>query len=175
MRVPTIITQQFTLRAHRMSDVASIVRNVNDRTIARNTAAIPYPYRPSDARTWILRCQRKNRQAVPTDIVWVIDVGGGAVGAIGLHHIKPRHKAELGYWLGKSYREQGIMSAAVALVTRWGFQHLSLARIYAFTYVYNPISSQVLLKNGFRYEGRLRKNTRKSGKLVDVNVYAKVK
>jgi len=48
-----IKTQRFTLRSFQLSDAEDVARNVNDRTIALNTATIPYPYPLSLAKKWM--------------------------------------------------------------------------------------------------------------------------
>ena len=52
-RIPTLKTERLVLRAPRREDAADIVRLINDRRIAENTARIPHPYRLADAKDWI--------------------------------------------------------------------------------------------------------------------------
>ncbi len=166
-----IVTKKCTLRAPSLRDVDAIARYAHDKTIARNTAALPYPYTTRDARTWITRCQRRNRAAQPTGQTWLIEVGGEAVGAISLMSIKSKHKAELGYWLGKPFRGQGIMPAAIRGVLRYAKNTLHLQVVYAFTYTYNPSSGRALQKAGFTKRGTLVQFSKKDGRYVDDIIY----
>jgi [ribosomal protein S5]-alanine N-acetyltransferase len=96
------------------------------------------------------------------------------LGGIDLNNIK-EHKAEIGYWLGKDYWGQGIMTEAVRLITTYGFEKLGLRRIYAHVFVFNKASMTVLKKAGFKYEGKLRKHAKKGDKFLDSFLFAKVK
>ena len=103
-----------------------------------------------------------------------IDIYGSVIGAVALENIK-KHKAELGYWLGKKYWNKGIMTEAIRIMTDIGFKKLKLARIYAYTFPKNTSSRKVLEKNGYKLEGLLRKDELKDGKIYDTTIYAKTK
>ena len=49
----TIRSKQFILRPFRKGDEGSLIKNINNKKIARNTLRIPYPYKKKDARFWI--------------------------------------------------------------------------------------------------------------------------
>ncbi len=100
-----------------------------------------------------------------------------AIGSIGfsLGQDVHRYTAELGYWLAEPYWNRGIITEAIQAVTNYAFEKLELVRIYAEPYDSNPASSQVLEKNGFQYEGRLKANVYKDGKVKDQLMYAKTK
>ena len=78
-----------------------------------------------------------------------------------------RHTAEIGYWLGEPYWGRGIGSAAVEKLVQHGFHKLNLMRIQAAVFSYNEPSIHVLLKNGFKHEGVMRKKVFKDGKFHD--------
>ena len=60
------------------------------------------------------------------------------------------------------------MSEATKPVLNFGFENLSLNKIYAYHMVRNSASSRVLQKNGFQPEGLLRQRVRKWGIFEDV-------
>ena len=107
------------------------------------------------------------------ELNFAIDINGKVVGSIGFNKID-KHKAELGYWLGEKYWRQGIMTSAVKLLTKYAFKELGLKRIYAYIFSFNRASRRVLEKSGYKYEGRLRKNVLKDGKLIDELLFAKI-
>jgi RimJ/RimL family protein N-acetyltransferase len=86
-----------------------------------------------------------------------------------------RQTAELGYWLGEKLRRRGIMSEAVAVFTGFYLDNFSLCRIYAEPFANNPASARILEKAGFVFEGRLKNNVIKDGKLLDSLLYAKTR
>jgi len=167
----TLYGTHFALRPLRMSDLESLLVHINDRAVARNTLTIPYPCRRREERTWLRGAVHKKKGQV----LWAIDVDGRAVGTIGLHHLESRHKAELGYWLGRDYWGQGIVTEAVELVTHYAFSTLHLRRVYAYVFPFNGGSQRVLEKAGYVREGLLRKNVNKKGKILDEIVYAKIR
>ncbi len=171
----TLSGSGFVLRPYSKEDAASIVQHVNDQDIARNTAAIPYPYTLKMAKDWIVKCQKNAQKKPLEDLVFAIAVDGSVVGAIGLHHIEAKHKCELGYWLGRAYWGRGIVTEAVRLATEYAFTRLHLQRVYAKVFPYNPASMRVLEKTGFVLEGIMKKSFKKDGKLVDEHLYAKVR
>ena len=96
------------------------------------------------------------------------------VGCVDLMHYVPRHKAEIGYWLGRRFWGKGIMSVAVREVATFAFKKLKLKRVYAYTFPANKGSARVLQKNGFHREGVLRKSVVKKGKFFNDILWAKV-
>ena len=168
-----ITAKQFILRPIKASDASGLQRNINDRTIYRNTLHIPHPYTLKDARDWIKKNQQQQKQKRPDAVSFAIEINDEVVGGTGLHNIVWEHKAELGYWLGRKYWGQGLMTKIVREVLKYGFQELKLKRIYAFTFPHNKASARVLQKNGFKQEGYLKKNVKKADRLIDEYLFAK--
>ncbi|MFA6553743.1 MAG: GNAT family protein [Patescibacteria group bacterium] len=170
-----IKTKRFILRPVRLSDAKSMVANINDKEISRQTLNIPYPYTLRDANKWLKRKTSYYRKAIPPSIPFAIEIDKKMAGCVDLMHFVPRHKSELGYWLGRGYRGQGIMTAAVREVVALAFNKLRLKRVYAYTFPANKVSARVLQKNNFCREGVLRNNVVKKGTLLDDVIWAKVK
>jgi len=174
MKLPIIQTKDFSLRPYKKEDAESLAKNINNKKIYENTLNIPYPYTLKDAQEWIAENLKELKKENPSKINFVIDLNGETSGAIGFHQIEP-HKAELGYWLAEKYWGRGIMTQAVKLVTKFGFQGLGLAKIYVYVFSFNKASQRVLEKANFKFEGILRKNRLKDGKLIDSHLFAKIK
>jgi len=170
-----IKTKRFILRPVRLSDARSLVTHINDKEIARQTLHIPYPYFLGEAHRWLKRKTQYYRMKTPPSIPFAIEINKELVGCVDLMHFVPRHTSELGFWLGRRFRGQGIMTATVREVAAFAFEKLKLRRVYAYTFPPNKVSARVLQKNGFRREGLLRKNSMKNGKYLDDIVWAKVK
>jgi len=169
-----IRSKRFILRPFRKGDEKSLMKNINNRIIARNTLRIPYPYKLKDARWWINHNLKLNKKKKKHEINFAVEINGEVVGGIGLDKIYD-HCAEIGYWLGKKYWGQGIMTEAVKLVTKYAFEKLGLRRIYAFVFLFNKASAAVLKNTGFKCEGKLRKHVKKDNKFLDDLLFAKVK
>jgi len=174
MRMPTIKAKGFILRPFKKGDETSIVKNINNKKIAKATLSILYPYSKKDAVSWIGKNLKFYKQLKPKQINLAISIDDEIVGGIGLTDING-HKAEIGYWLGENYWGRGIATAAAELITEYAFSRLGLKRIYAYVFAFNKASARVLEKAGFIYEGKLRKNVIKDGKPMDDLLFARVK
>ena len=172
--VPTIKSSLFALRPFRKGDEKSLQENINHKDIYRYTLRIPYPYTLRHAKEFVKSCLLAYKKKDAAELRFAIDVNGGVVGGIGLREIDG-HKAEIGYWLAKKDWGRGIMTAAVKLVSNYGFRQMRLRRVYAMVSAKNKASARVLEKAGFRFEGLLRKLYKKDGKLIDAMSHAKVK
>lgn len=158
-----------TIRAWRKSDAEALARHADSRAVWLNLRdRFPHPYTRKDARAWI-RAARRSRP--PT--FFAIDVGGEAVGAIGLHPQPDvlSRSMEIGYWLGEPFWGRGIATEAVVAMTRYGFENFDVARLFGYVFDWNPASCRVLEKAGYRLEGRLRKAVTKDGRTMDMLIY----
>jgi len=171
IKAATIKTRYFTLRPLRQSDAQSIAKHINDKTIFRNTLAIPYPYTLRDALDWLKRVKNHSRRKNPTWISFGIEIDGEVCGDISLMKIHG-HKAEIGYWLGREHWGKGIMTKAVIEITRYGFDRLGFRRIYANIFPHNKASMRVVEKAGYKFEGIQKKAVKKGDRLIDEYLFA---
>jgi len=167
--------EKFILRLFKKSDAKALAKNGNNKEVYNNTLRIPHPYTLKDAREWIEKNIREDKNKERKMINFVIDIDGELVGSIGFSGIEKEHKAELGYWLGEDYWGKGIITEAIKIVEKYGFRELGLKRIQAQVFAFNKGSARVLEKNNYKLEGILRKDVKKDGKYIDAYVYSKVK
>jgi RimJ/RimL family protein N-acetyltransferase len=163
----------FNLRSWKETDAASLVRHANNERIAMNLRdGFPHPYTMEDARSWI-KMVKENKK----DPIFAIEIEGEACGGIGLHGGQDvyRFNAEIGYWLSEQYWGKGIVSEAVRIVIRYGFDHYPWTRIYAGVFSNNPASMKVLEKAGFLREAIFKKSVKKRGSYLDEHVYSILK
>ena len=170
----TLRSKSFVLRPFRRGDETSLRRNINNGKIYRYTLRIPHPYTLKHAKEWVHKNLQLQRKEKPSQVSFAIDSNGEVIGGIGLSSIE-NHKAELGYWLAEKHWGKGIMTKAVKLVCNFGFRSLKLKRIYATVQPRNKPSVGVLEKNGFLFEGIMKKSYKKDGKLLDGLMYAKTR
>jgi RimJ/RimL family protein N-acetyltransferase len=93
----------------------------------------------------------------------IIDCKDGRhVGNIKLGPVSPRHLcADVSYFIGeKSCWGRGLASEAISLAADFGFRSLGLNRVQAGVYGSNLGSIRALERNGFRAEGRWRRQLR---------------
>ncbi len=162
----------FAIRSYRADDAPALARRANNPRVAENLRdRFPFPYTLADAHEWLAAALRQDPETN-----FAIEVDGRLAGTIGLELGEDvyRHSAEIGYWLGEDCWGRGIASAAVRLLSDWGFDELGLLRIHAFVFENNPASVRVLEKAGFELEGRMRSAVVKNGRVMDQWVYGKV-
>ena len=112
--VPVLETERLVLRAPHRGDVKAIVRLVNDRRVAENTARIPHPYGVDDAEGFLAGINRQDGEAT-----FAITRGGDVIGICG---VEPRESSrEIGYWLGALYWGRGYATEAVRAVIDHAF------------------------------------------------------
>ena len=153
-----------------MGDEHSLVRHANNYEIWRRLRDLfPHPYTNADAEQWISFVQHQDSQTH-----FAIEVHGEAAGGIGLQLGSDieRRSAEIGYWLGEAFWGRGIATAAVGVLTRYGFEALNLTRIFAIPFASSSASIRVLEKCGYICEGTMRRSAIKEGVVIDQVLYA---
>lgn len=160
----------FTLRPFRPDDLAALVKHANDPTVAAHlTDAFPHPYTEAHGRAFL----EQALQSPP--LRRCIELNGECVGAIGLHPKVDlwRRNLELGYWLAKEHRGQGIMTEAIRQMVRLGFETFpEVTRIHATPFGSNIASQKALEKAGFTLEAKLLGTLVKNGRVEDEWIYA---
>ena len=161
------------LRLPVRADVDDITLACQDPELQR-WIPVPVPYERVHGEQWV--DDTLSSWAQDHELRWVIveRVAGGAtgrptsgpVGAIGLHARDPTMR-EVGYWMAPWARGRGIMTQAVRLVCRWGFDELDLGRIEWWANVGNHASRRVAEKAGFTMEGTVRARLLHRGVRVD--------
>jgi [ribosomal protein S5]-alanine N-acetyltransferase len=105
----------------------------------------------------------------------VIREGGSLIGSVGFDGLTKGHRAEIGYWLAKDWWGRGIMTAVVGRACEYAFAEWKLVRITAHVFESNIASARVLEKNGFEFEGLLRKHHLKDGTFLNSRLFALVR
>ena len=80
--------------------------------------------------------------------------------------------AAIGYWVGECYSRRGHMHAALTTILPFVFQVLGLHRLEAACIPENEASRALLLKVGFREEGRARRYLQINGQWRDHVLFA---
>jgi len=166
---------QVSLRKWSTEDAESLVRILNNTKILDNLRdGIPYPYTLSDALGYIKNMLDSDENDV---FAFAIICDGEVVGSIGVFRQGNIHSktAELGYYVAEEYWGRGIATQAVKKVCEYVFENSDILRIYAEPFSRNTPSCRVLQKAGFFYEGTLRSNAVKCGKVEDMKMYSLLK
>ncbi len=99
------------------------------------------------------------------------------LGGIGLTNIRRgiTQSGTLGYWIGKTYARQGIMTEALRCVLSFAFGNLDLHRVEAACLPANAASRGLLEKCGFRQEGYATEYLKINGVWSDHALFAKLR
>lgn len=96
-------------------------------------------------------------------------------GAGGLNNLSKEHKkAEIGFWLFTEFWGQGIMTEAMPLICKYGFDKLGMHRIEGFVETENLICKKAMDKLDFKHEGTMRDCEIKNGRFISLDIYAKI-
>lgn len=163
---------EFALRKWRLSDAKELAAALNNKRILNNLRdGLPFPYTEQDGRAYIIAMLSANENDTFAYAITAEDHVIGSIGAFRQGNIH-RQTAELGYYLAEEYWGQGIMSGAIRQLCDTVFQTTDILRIYAEPFSYNAGSRRALEKAGFRYEGLMKNNAVKNGKMVDMALYS---
>ena len=135
---------------------------------------LPYPYTEQDGKEFISAMLSADESET---FAFAITVDNMVIGSISIFRQGNIHRqtAELGYYIAEEYWSKGIMTEAVKQICEYVFAKSDIIRIYAEPFAYNIASCRVLEKVGFQYEGTLRSNAVKNGKVIDMEMYSLLK
>lgn len=160
------------LRAFRDADAARIVEACSDERTQTWLSRMPSPYGVADALDYVRRTT--HARATGDGIDWAVTEPetDEVIGSVGIFDLtEDLAIAEVGYWTHPSARGRGVMTSAVDLVLRYGFEELGIRRMKAHTAVDNAASRHVLEANGMTVQGLERLGTSVAGARADAMVY----
>lgn len=169
---PKLKTKRLLLRPFELSDAERIRILAGDRLIADKMLNIPHPYEKGVAEEWISTHKLKFESGEGIHFAIVLNSTRELIGAIGLNIKKKYNRAELGYWIGKEYWNQGYCTEASRAVVDYGFRQLKLNKITSSHFIRNPASGKVMRKIGMKKEGVRKEHVIKWGKYEDIINYA---
>lgn len=163
------------IRKWELSDAKDLAMALSNKKVQDNLRdGFPYPYTEQDGKDFISTMLSADENET---FAFAITVDNIAVGSISVFRQGNIHRrtAELGYYIAEEYWGRGIMTEAVRQICEYVFSKSDITRIYAEPFAYNTASCRVLEKAGFQYEGTLRSNAIKNGKVIDMKMYSKIK
>ncbi len=169
--LPQLNTERLILRPFELSDAKDVQRLAGEKAVAETTLNVPHPYEDGMAEEWISTHQSKFESGELCNFAITMAETGELMGAIGLIISSRHNHAELGYWVGVPFWNQGFCTEAAKAVLEFGFSELELNRIYAHFLSRNPASGRVMKKLGMTHEGMLRKHINVSDRYEDLKLY----
>jgi RimJ/RimL family protein N-acetyltransferase len=167
-----LTTDRLLLRPPSESDVDQISELCQDSAIVEYTR-IPWPYGRSDASAFVNDVVPGN-WLTGSALSWGVfpKMGGGPLmGIISIMDIRAGG-ADLGYWLGSSYRGRGFMAEATGRVIAFAFAEpphgLALRRLSWEALESNAPSARIAQNAGFRWEGVRRAAEVRNGQVYNL-------
>ena len=111
-------------------------------------------------------------------INWAITLKGSdtLIGFIGHYQIKWQHfRSEIGYMLSPEFKGKGIVTEAIQLIVKYGFNEMNMHSLEAIIDPENIASARVLEKNNFVKEAHFKENEFYDGRFLDAVIYSLLK
>ena len=163
------------IRKWRIDDKSDLSMILNNPKVLNNLRdGLPYPYTENDAEDFIRAMLSADKD---TTFAFAIALDDKAIGSIGVFRQDNIHckTAEMGYYIGEPYWGNGYATTTIKQVCKYVFEKTDIIRIYAEPFAHNIASCRALEKAGFQYEGTLKSNAVKCGRIVDMKMYALVR
>lgn len=170
--LPVLETERLVLRPFSFADARDVQRLAGDKEISRFNPVIPHPYEDGVAEAWIAAQEEDFGLKKSMTLAITLKASGSLAGVVSLLNMSPgQSRAELGYWVGKEYWNNGFASEAARSMMEYGFQILKLHRIFAGCLRGNKPSARVMEKIGMVYEGCRREHECREGHFEDILTY----
>lgn len=160
---PSLSTARLLLKPLTLADSAKVHEFAGSAEVAATTSSIPHPYPDGTAAAWIANQPRMFESG--TGAVFGIFLKADVfIGSIGLGIDGESRNAELGYWIGAPFWNQGYATEAAHMIVAFGFAYFGLHKIHSLCMTCNPASARVLEKIGMLREGLRREHFYKEGR-----------
>lgn len=171
-KAPSLYSVRLHLRAMNAGDVNNIQYHVNTEAVCNNLSYTPHPYTMAMAENWMKNIN--NGMAFGNCCYWsVCNRGTGEfIGSMGLSLFREQEGAEMHYWLGEAFWNQGYCTEAAKRTIIYVFGDLKLHRLQITHRENNIGSRRVIEKCGFVYEGNMRDYLKRFGKFENVLSYS---
>ncbi len=161
-----ILGRKIRLRPTRAADTEAVYNLITNEAILSNLAFAG----PANEEE-LLNSYRRWEKEIKTGENYSLAIERldqpGSIGCINISFPRHPQQADIGYWLGAPFWNQGYMTEAIRLACHLAFKHLNAVRVYATVFVGNLGSRRVLEKNGFSLDGTMRCHVNKRGKWRD--------
>lgn len=160
------------IRYPEITDAESFYRILSEGKFEFFYGAIPESV--DEERQWIARrkCKRDNNLEYNYAIIYDSVHVGGCLVRIDQEYT---HTGEIGYFLDRNYFNRGIATEVVKKLEKIAFEDLGLIRLEIRMDPRNKASEKVAIKNGYKYEGLLRKAIKYQENYYDNLLYSKIK
>ena len=162
--------------------IVPIAEGLIDDLVAVNgdpavTEYLPYATWTSreDGLAWLSRMKTLEESGTARQLALTLKTSGRAIGTLLLFkYDEGSRRIEIGYALAQAYWAKGLMHEALGAACRVAFEELGCRRLEAEVNPGNAASCKLLMRLGFKLEGRLRQRWSAKGKTYDTNLYGRL-
>lgn len=174
---PIIVNEKIKLRRVHPSDAEALYEAVTE-SIKELSPWMPWcseGYSIKEARTWCESREEGWSRKKEYDFLIIDKREETLLGICGINNVNAEVRfANLGYWVRSSRTGQGIASAIVPMLAKFGFDRLNLNRIEIVVAEGNLVSQRVAEKTGALREGLLRQRLFVHGKAHNAFMFSLV-
>jgi RimJ/RimL family protein N-acetyltransferase len=169
---PQLLSKRLLLRAMHTGDVHEIQFHVNTKAVCNNMSYTPHPYTMEMAENWMRNINYGMGNG--TCCYWAICdlVTGEFIGSMGLSLFREQDGAEMHYWIGEKFWNNGYCTEAAKLTIKYVFEKLKFHRLQITHRKGNIASRRIIEKCGFVQEGELRDQLKRFGAFENVMYYS---
>jgi ribosomal-protein-alanine N-acetyltransferase len=163
-------TKRLLLRPFLLSDAADVFEYASDTEWGKYQVNIPQPFTQNEADKFVTFFSNpKQWSEVP---MFAMAQHNKVIGQVYLNTPDlVNERAEIGYMVSRDYWGQGLATEATHAVMDWGFQTMSINKIFATCDIRNTGSWRVMEKLGMQREGLLRNHFKWQGEFKDEYYY----
>ncbi|KOS69346.1 GNAT family acetyltransferase [Lysinibacillus contaminans] len=168
-------TERLHLRTMKASDSHSLFKIWSDPDVTKflNISSFTYEEQSTEIFALLGELARDN---IASNFTIIERESNEIIGTCGFNSIDfENSKAEIGVSIAKAYWGMGYASEGINALVNYTFQTLELNRIEAKVEPENVNSIKVLTKLNFTFEGTLRQYEKSKGKLIDINMYSRLR
>ena len=146
----------YLLRAPEPEDL-DVLFNMENDTSLWMASGNAVPYSRYQIKKYIVQSQHDFYTDRQVRFMIVRESDSVVMGSVDLTDIDPYNgRAEIGIALQVEYREQGVASAAIRILSNYSKKVLRLRQLYCHVPAYNNHSIKLFTNNGFSESGRLK-------------------
>lgn len=173
--IPFLESKRLILRPFLLNDAPTVQTFAGNYKVAEMTATIPHPYLDGMAEAWIKTHLKSWQEQILLTLAMEEKNSQKLIGCISLGFNQLHQRAELGYWIGEPYWNQGFCTEAGKCLVSFAFKKLNLRKITSSHMTKNPASGKVMQKIGMIQEGMLRQQFFRMGEFHDAVIYGLLK
>ena len=140
---PRLQSKRLTLRPYTLADAAEVQVLAGDNRIAKQTMSIRHPYEDGMAEKWISSLDEKWQKRERVEFAIILKENSTYIGSMSFVSVEGV-EAEIGYWIGYPYWNNGYCTEAGKLLVKFGLTKMCLNKITARHLATNPASGKIL-------------------------------